>query len=128
MNGRRILVVEDDSVTMRYLELRLRANGYEVASAADGVMALAMARRNVPDLVLLDIGLPGGDGFVVMDRMQKLSSTATVPIIVITGREVEGNRERATRAGARAFFQKPVDNHVLLSCVKHTIGDRAMLR
>ena len=83
----KILIIEDDSNLRRGMNLRLRANGYETALAEDGISAVSVARTERPDLALVDIGLPGGDGFSVMRRLQNLASTAGMPMIVITGRD-----------------------------------------
>jgi DNA-binding response OmpR family regulator len=70
-----------------------------------------------PDLVILDLGLPAGDGFVVMDRINKNDRLANIPVIVLTGREAANNESRALEAGAVAFFQKPVDDTKLLYAI-----------
>ena len=94
-------------------------------SSADGATAVATARREVPDLILLDIGLPAGDGFVVMSRLQQLMTLACIPIIIISARPAESNRDRAVAAGARAFVQKPIDNDQLLAAINDALGTAA---
>ncbi len=115
---RKILIVEDDADLRRGLQIRLKSNGYTIAIAADAVAAIATAQRERPDLVLLDLGLPAGDGFLVMERLQAMLPLADVPVIVLTGRAPEGNLERARQLGAKAFLQKPVDNDMLAAAVK----------
>jgi DNA-binding response OmpR family regulator len=117
----KILIVEDDTDLLRGLNIRLGAAGYNVVFAIDAISAISVARKETPDLILLDIGLPGGDGFVVMERLRFLSPVATVPVIVITGRDLPTNQERALNAGAQAVLQKPVNNDVLLAAIKRAL-------
>lgn len=117
---KKILVVDDDKDLVLGLIIRLRASGFEVINARDAIMAVIMAKKEKPDLMILDIGLPGGDGFMVMERLMNLSSF--FPIIVLSARDPEGNKERALKAGAVAYFQKPAENSELIDCIKKTLG------
>jgi DNA-binding response OmpR family regulator len=121
MDKTKILVVDDNPTIRKGLSVRLRANGYEVSFAEDAISATAAVVAERPDLVLLDLGLPAGDGFVVMERLQKNDRLSNIPVIVLTGREVSGNRDRALQAGATAFFQKPVDDGVLLFAIRKAL-------
>ena len=76
----------------------------------------------MPDLIILDLGLPVGDGFVVIQRLRAIVSLAHIPIIVLSGRDPALNAERALLAGAQAFFQKPADNNVLLAAIERALG------
>lgn len=118
----KILVVDDDPDLVRALRLRLRANHYEVTTASDGYAAIAQAQKEVPALIILDLGLPVGDGFVVLDRLQTSDILSGVPVIVLSARDPQANEQRALRAGAAAFFQKPADNEELLNAIRATIG------
>jgi len=104
------------------MNLRLRANGYETALAEDGVTAVFVARAERPDLALVDIGLPGGDGFSVMRRLQSLASTAGMPMIVITGRDPLTAWPNAEALGAMTLLQKPVDTVKLLATIAEALG------
>jgi DNA-binding response OmpR family regulator len=117
----KILVVDDNPTIRKGLGVRLRANDYEVLFAEDAISATAALVTERPDLVVLDLGLPGGDGFVVMERLQRNDRLASTPVIVLTGREVAGNRDRALKAGATAFFQKPVDDSTLLFAIRKAL-------
>jgi len=120
----KILIVDDDTDLVRGLTIRLRHAGYQVVFASDGYSALAMSRREDPDLIILDLGLPAGDGFSVLQRIRRMiSSIAVTPIIVLTARDAQENETRAMAAGADAFFQKPVDNQVLLSAITEMLGN-----
>src|SRR5208283_75798 len=104
------------------LRLRLRANNYEVATATDGYSAIASAQKERPSLIILDLGLPVGDGFVVLDRLQNIATLSGIPVIVLSARDPQANEERALRAGATAFFQKPADNDELLNLIRTSLG------
>lgn len=120
MDSTRILVVDDNPAIRQGLSIRLRAFGYEVLFAEDALSATATLVREQPDLVILDLGLPCGDGFVVMERLRKSDRLASIPVIVLTG-ESDKNRERALEAGAVAFFQKPVEDGKLLLAIRKAL-------
>jgi DNA-binding response OmpR family regulator len=122
MEKPKILIVDDDPDLRRGLNLRLRANHYETAYATDGFSAISMAQKERPDLIILDLGLPAGDGFVVLERLQQNAHLSCIPVIILTARDPQSSREEALRAGAIAFFQKPVDNSRLLSTIRTTLG------
>jgi DNA-binding response OmpR family regulator len=122
MNKPKILIVDDNPDLRRGLNLRLRANHYETSYATDGFSAVAMAHKEKPDLIILDLGLPAGDGFVVLERLQQNANLSCIPVIVLTARDPQSNREKTLKAGATAFFQKPVDNGRLLSATRTTLA------
>lgn len=121
MNRNKILIIEDDLDLRRGLNVRLRASNYDTAFAADAVMALSIAKKEEPDLILLDLGLPGGDGFLVLDRLKNIASLACTPVIVVSARDPKANEKRALDAGAEAFFQKPVDNKELMTAIQRAL-------
>jgi DNA-binding response OmpR family regulator len=118
----KILVVDDDPDLVRALRLRLRANNFEVTTATDGYSAVAAAQKERPALIILDLGLPVGDGFVVLDRLQAIDSLSSIPIIVLSARDPQANEERALKAGAAAFFQKPADNDELMNVIRVSLS------
>jgi two-component system KDP operon response regulator KdpE len=117
MEKMKILVVDDNPAIRKGLGLRLRANGYDVFFAGDAITATATLVREEPDLMILDLGLPCGDGFVVMERLQQNDRLASMPVIVMTGRPAAGNRDRSLQSGAVAFFQKPLEDNQLLAAI-----------
>jgi DNA-binding response OmpR family regulator len=121
----KILVVDDDPDLVRALRLRLRANHYEIATATDGYTAIASAQKERPDLIVLDLGLPAGDGFVVLDRLQNSDTLSGIPVIVLSARDPQNNEQRALKAGASAFFQKPADNDELLNVIRTSLAGAA---
>jgi len=123
MEKKTILVVDDDREQLRGLSIRLKANGFHVAVASDCEQVTSVVRKVRPDLVLLDLGLPGGDGFLVLERLDKLNLLATMPVIIVSARDQAGNEQRALDAGAEAFLQKPVDNAELIKVVRETLGE-----
>jgi DNA-binding response OmpR family regulator len=119
----KILIVEDDQDTRQLLKVRLESQSYETAFAADAVTAIAVARTERPDLILLDMGLPGGDGVVVMERLKTFPALAHIPVVVVSAREPTTTSKRATEAGAQAYVQKPIDNEELLAAVRAALGE-----
>src|SRR5438034_11227240 len=105
---RKILVIEDDPVARADLEARLEANGYIVARAADAASAMTVVNRERPDLILLDLGLPAGDGFLVLERLRKIETLAAIPVLVITGRSDAETRKRVDAMGLAPVLAKPV--------------------
>ncbi len=125
---KKILIVEDDKRIVMALNIRLRAQGYEVCAAYDAMLAMTLAMEHRPDLVLLDISMPGGDGFLVAERLQNSVVTSGVPIIFLTALKQEGLREKAMELGAEAFFEKPFESDELLAAIEAALGEPANLR
>ena len=123
MANKKILIVDDNIDLLSSLNIRLKASGYDVVFAIDGVSATSVARKDKPDLIILDIGLPAGDGFIVMARLKHIIPLAPIPIIVLTARDSLTTKERALQSGAKMFFQKPIDNDVLLAGIRETLGE-----
>jgi DNA-binding response OmpR family regulator len=121
MGQTKILVVDDDPDVRLGLQLRLNANHYDVICAADGVASISEARKHMPDLVILDLGLPAGDGFSVLERLKANEKLSSIPVIVLSGRDRVGNRDRALKAGAKTFLQKPIANEKLLAVIRLTL-------
>jgi two-component system KDP operon response regulator KdpE len=126
MPRQKILVVDDDPDLVKALRLRLRANEFDIATASDGYSAIAAAQKERPDLIILDLGLPVGDGFVVLERLQASNPLSSIPVIVLTARDPQNNEDRALKAGAAAFFQKPVDNEELLNVIRVSLPHAQM--
>jgi DNA-binding response OmpR family regulator len=117
MSNKKILIVEDDSDVRLGYHVMLKAHQYDTFFGTDAVSAVAETRKHQPDLILLDLGLPAGDGFVVMERLRAKPEWARIPVIVVSGRDVAANKERSLRAGAKAFVQKPWDDNELLALI-----------
>jgi len=121
----KILVIEDDPVARADLQARLKAQGYDVALAADAASALTVVNRERPDLILLDLGLPAGDGFLVLDRLRKIESFAAIPVLVITGRSDAETRERVKAMGVAPILAKPVQTEALLAAIATALEPKA---
>lgn len=122
MASAKILIVDDDPDLRQALRLRLRANHYETINAVDGYSAIAQAYKERPNLIILDLGLPAGDGFVVLERLQSDDKLSTIPVIVLSARDPQSSEKRALQSGAAAFFQKPADNTELLNVIRTTLS------
>ena len=124
MSNKKILIVEDDADVRLGYHVLLKANKYDTCFAADSITAISEARKQKPDLMILDLGLPAGDGFIVMERMRGPINLdlAAIPVIVVSGRDLRGNKERALKVGAAAFLQKPWDDDELLSLIARLLG------
>lgn len=109
---RRILIVDDEPEVRRMLASYCRAEGYEALEAADGNAALEVARRSSPELVLLDVGLPGRDGFDVLAELRRVSN---VPVIMLTARSEETDRVVGLRLGADDYVVKPFSPRELIA-------------
>ncbi len=118
MNRAKIMVVDDDPDLRRALSLRLRANDFDTVNVCDGYSAIAMAQKERPHLIILDLGLPAGDGFAVLKNLQQYPALSVIPVIVLTARDPEGNEKLTLESGAVAFFQKPADNEELLGVIR----------
>jgi DNA-binding response OmpR family regulator len=122
MSNKKILIVEDDADVRLGYNVLLRANRYDTFFAADAMCAISEARKCLPDVILLDLGLPAGDGFVVLERLRANMQLSLIPVIVISGRDLPVNKERALLLGAKAFIQKPWNDNELLALIGNLAG------
>jgi two-component system KDP operon response regulator KdpE len=127
MREKKILIIDDDPHLLMGLTTRLKANGYRVVSAVDAISAITVALKEAPDLIILDLGLPAGDGLLVLDRIKGFTDLAGTPVIVLSARDPSGNEKRALDAGAIAFFQKPPDNHEFFGAIRQALGETIAL-
>jgi DNA-binding response OmpR family regulator len=125
MANKKILIIEDDPDLRLGYHVRLKADSYDTFFATDAVAGVSEARKNQPDLILLDLGLPGGGGFIVIERLKANPHLALIPIIVVSGRAGLVNQERALKEGVKAFLEKPVDNAELSAAIRHALGEPA---
>jgi two-component system KDP operon response regulator KdpE len=112
------MIVDDDPDIRLALSVRLRANSFETMSVCDGFSALAMALKQPPQLIILDLGLPAGDGFSILKHVKEYPTLSKVPIIILTGRDAGIAERRSLDSGAVAFFQKPYDDAELIRAIR----------
>lgn len=116
-----VLIVEDDADLAFALGVRLRRSGYDVITAPDAVMAQQLAVRDQPDVIILDLGLPGGGGMTSLRRAKSNANTALMPVVVLTASDHSVEAD-VHDAGAVEFHQKPVDNATLTDVIERALG------
>jgi CheY-like chemotaxis protein len=115
MAKKKILVVDDEQDMVMALKVRLKANGYNVVFATDSVEAFTVANQENPDLIILDILIPGGGGFVIAERLKQSADTRRIPIIFLTG--IPGGEEKAYKLGASGYVMKPYQPEQLMETI-----------
>jgi two-component system cell cycle response regulator DivK len=118
----RILYVEDNFQNKRLVSKILSARGFEVLEADDGLTGVEVALRELPDLILMDISLPGIDGVEATQRIKSYEETARIPIIALTANAMRGDRERFIAAGCDDYLPKPISTSDLLDLINHYLG------
>ena len=113
-----ILVIEDDPMASRLVALMLGNAGYQVVSASNGLQGLEMAQDSPPDLILLDLMLPGPDGFDVLSQLRTEPRTASVPVIVVSSKSQHTDKQTAASIGANAYLTKPYKRAELLETIR----------
>ncbi len=122
MSSKRVLYVEDNFQNKRLVKKILSAKGYEVLEAEDGYSAVDMVRGEQPNLVLMDINIPGIDGMEATAIIKSSPDTAHIPVIALTANAMVGDRERILAAGCDEYLQKPINNATLVETVRRFIG------
>ena len=122
MSAKRILYIEDNPLNQRLVRKILSAKGYMLLEATDGPSGYDMAVCEQPDLILMDINLPGIDGLEVTRRLRQ-SAIADTPIIALTANAMRGDREKVLEAGCSEYLQKPVSNVILVDMVQRFVGE-----
>ncbi|MFP4079954.1 MAG: PleD family two-component system response regulator [Ectothiorhodospira sp.] len=118
----RILVVDDSPTEVHVLKTLLERHGYEVLTATSGEEGLARAREGRPDVILMDVVMPGLNGFQATRQLAHDEATATIPVIVVTTKDQETDRVWALRQGARDYIVKPVSEKDLLARLDDVLG------
>jgi len=118
----KILLIEDNEMNRDMLSRRLIKRGYEVAIALDGEQGVAMARKEPPALILMDMSLPGLDGWEATRQLKAMPETRSIPVIALTAHAMAGDREKATAAGCDDFDTKPVELPRLLEKIEALLG------
>jgi len=118
---KKILIVDDERDIVKALMIRLQGAGYEVVAAFDGAQGVFMAHKEKPDLIILDIRMPAGNGFSVAQRLKRSMHTFTIPVIFLTGSPEKNAEEKAMALGARFYVKKPYDPEELLDAIKRAL-------
>ena len=118
MAKKKILIFDDSVDTRLVVSARLKKHGYDTAFAADALQAIAIARQTQPDAIILDLGLPGGSGFIVLQRLKANTTLACIPVIILTADESPESEFKGLEAGAVAFLHKPVQEESLIAAVE----------
>lgn len=120
----RILVVEDDAGALRLVSYTLEAEGYEVLTATNGLQGLRKAQNDKPDLVILDVMLPGIDGFEICHRLRAESGTAQLPILMLSAKARDVDKATGLNVGADDYLAKPADPSDIVSHVKALLAKK----
>ncbi len=118
MSKHKILVVEDDMINLEMLVRRLIRSEYDVVSAYDGLTALQMISEEMPDLILMDIGLPGMDGWQVVEQVKSDETTASIPVIALTAYAAREDYEKSMSVGCDHYLSKPIKFDELLIIIQ----------
>ena len=118
---KKIIIVDDERDIVKALMIRLQKAGYEVVTAFDGAQGVFMAHKEKPDLIILDIRMPAGNGFSVAQRLKHSTHTFTIPVIFLTGSPEKNAEQKAMALGARFYVKKPKDPEELLDAIKRAL-------
>jgi len=121
------LIIEDDQRIALALEIRMKAKGYATIVTHDAIVGTSQAVRHKPDLIILDISMPGGNGLDMATRFHKLPETKDVPIIFATASKDPQLLARVVDLEAVALFEKPFDSDELVNCVERTLNGKEKL-
>lgn len=118
INNKRILVIEDSPSALRLMVYTLEKKGYQVITASDGLGGLRKARDEHPGLIILDIMLPGLDGYEVCRQLRQKPETATLPILLLSAKAHQDDKDIGLRVGANDYLTKPVDPATIVAKVE----------
>lgn len=118
----KILIVDDSVDSWNLLHTILQAQNFDSVWAADGMQAIAAARLHFPEAILLDLGLPDGDGLLVLERLKYNRLLSDIPVIVVTSRDRQEAEEKARRLGAAAYVSKPVQVDALIASLQAVLA------
>jgi CheY-like chemotaxis protein len=125
MNEKKILLVEDNKVNRRLAGFLLRSQGYEVCEATTAAATFEMVHKERPDLIVMDVQLPGMDGLEITRRLKEQPATADIPVIAVTSYAMKGDREKALAAGCAGYVTKPIDKSTFIQEVAAHVGGKS---
>jgi two-component system cell cycle response regulator DivK len=121
----KILIIDDSVDSWNLLSTIVKSHDFYPVWAADGMQAMAAARFHHPQAILLDLGLPGGDGFLILQRLKNNHLLSEIPVIVVTVRDRKEAEEKARQLGAVAYVSKPVQADELMASIQTVLGTQA---
>ncbi len=127
MNEKKILLVEDNEVNRRLAGFLLRSQGYQVREATSAIEAFEILRTEHPDLIVMDIQLPGIDGLEATRKLKEQPNTADIPVIAVTSYAMKGDREKALAAGCAGYVTKPIDKNIFIEEVAARLGAKSKI-
>lgn len=122
---RTVLIIEDEKLIIVSTQMVLEAAGFRVESATNGEDGISKARSKSPDLILLDIMMPGIDGWETLTRLKRDPATASIPVVIFTAREHARGHQKSSEMGAADYFRKPFEPDELIELVEKHVGQRA---
>jgi len=125
MAGKNILLVEDNPVNRRLAVFLLRSQGYQVREASTAKEAFEMLTAEIPDLIVMDIQLPGMDGLETTRKLKEQPATADIPVIAVTSYAMKGDREKALAAGCAGYVTKPIDKNTFIQEVTAHLSSKS---
>ena len=127
MNEKKILLVEDNEVNRRLAGFLLRSQGYQVREATSAIEAFEILRTEHPDLIVMDIQLPGMDGLEATKKLKEQPGTADIPVVAVTSYAMKGDRENALAAGCAGYVTKPIDKNIFIEEVAARLGAKSKI-
>ena len=121
----RVLIVEDNIDNQFIYKTILQHSGYTVLTAHDGATGLETAKSEHPDLILMDVSIPGVDGWEATSRLKTHAETSSIPVIILTAHALSADREHANEVGANGYIAKPAEPRTVLDAVEKTLADPA---
>jgi len=118
LKDKRILVIEDNKLNMKLVRTLLQIGNYNVIEAVDAENGIRLAREKKPDLILMDIQLPGIDGLTATRLIQEDEELKDIPIVALTAHAMQGDEEKITKAGCHGYIPKPIDTRAFLNQLK----------
>jgi CheY-like chemotaxis protein len=127
MDGKRILIVDDNATNLKLVAYLMRANGYTVDTALEADAALAAIGANHPDVILMDIQLPGIDGLELTRRLKADAKTRDIVIVAVTAYAMKGDQDKALAAGCDDYITKPIDTRALPETIARHLANRGQV-
>lgn len=118
----RVLIIDDSPTETHKLTTMLEKNGHTVLTADNGEAGIALAQKELPDLILMDVVMPGLNGFQATRQLSKLPETAHIPVIIVTTKDQQTDRVWGMRQGAKAYLAKPIEYNVLMAAMTEVMG------